>query len=79
MKQLSENYYLDSDSLQYMLKEKHVYVTGKNIGEEYFDTIGYYGNLEHLYKGLCEHVIKCDLTYLENIEKIIKLIKEIKE
>lgn len=79
MKQINEKYYIDSDSLNYILMEKKVYENGKNIGKEYFVNIGYYNRLQDLYKTLIEKEIKDDLGMIENISKVVELIEKIKE
>lgn len=76
MQKLNDKYYLDTDSLNYILLERKVYEKGKNIGEEYFVNVGYYGKLEHLYMSLIEKEIKDDLGLIENISKVVELIKE---
>lgn len=79
MKQINEKYYIDSDSLNYILMEKKIYETGKNIGKEYFVNIGYFNRLQDLYKSLIEKEIKDDLGMIENISKIVELIEKLKE
>ena len=79
MKKLNDKYYIDSDAHCLILYEKKIYTNGKKKGEEYYDVIGYYGKLSHIYKAIIEREIRCDLELLSNIEKIVKLIDEIKE
>jgi hypothetical protein len=79
MKKINENYYLDSDSLNYILMEKKTYEKGKHIGEEYFENIGFYGTISGLYQSLVEKEIKDDLGMIENIKQVKELIESIKE
>jgi hypothetical protein len=79
MKKITDKYYLDSDSLNYILMEKHTYEKGKNIGEDYYTNVGYYGSLKYLYKTLIELEIKENLDLLDNIKNIVDLIEKIEE
>jgi len=81
MLKINEKYYLDSDSLQYILIEKNIVAKkdSKNCGKETFKNIGYYGTLESLKKSLLEKEIKDNLDLLNNIDKIIELKKELEK
>jgi hypothetical protein len=83
MLQLNDKYYLDSDALNYILKEKKV-ITDKaknkeNIGNERFDEVGFYGTLESLAHGLIEKEIKSNIEILYNIEQLIQFKKDMQE
>lgn len=79
MIKLTEKYYVDSDELNYILKEKRIISKegSKNIGKETYDNLGYYGSLKDLKRAIVEKEIKADLKLLENIDRIIKMIEEI--
>lgn len=79
MIKINEKYVVDSDNLQYILKEKKTAKSDnkKSLGKDYYVTIGYYGSLESLANALLEKQIKANLTIIENINKIIKIKEEI--
>jgi len=84
MRHIIENLYLDTDSFNYILKKRLLRTTGNNIGQEYFEILGYYGrNLKLLLNGIVD--IYC-LEEINNIEfkqmigyinKILKLKEEL--
>ncbi|WP_079709729.1 hypothetical protein [Paraliobacillus ryukyuensis] len=47
---IDENYTIDIDRYQFILKKKRVAKSGKSEGEVFYDDIGYYGNLANLLK-----------------------------
>lgn len=79
MKKLNEKYYLDTDSLNYILLEKSIIQKedSNNYGKDTFKNVGYYGTLKHLKQSLIEKEIKEDIDLLNNIDKIIELIDNI--
>lgn len=81
MLKINEKYYLDSDSLQYILIEKSVVQKedSENYGKETFKNVGYYGTLELLKQSLLEKEIKDNIELLNNIDKVIELKNELKK
>lgn len=81
MIKINEKYYIDSDSLQYILIEKTTVQKedSKNYGKEIFKNIGYYGTLESLKKSLLEKEIKDNIKLLNNIDKVIEIKKELEK
>ena len=81
MIKLTNKYYLDTDSCNYILMEKSIVQKedSKNYGNETFKNIGYYGSLESLKISLIEKEIKDNLDLLNNIDKIIELKKELEK
>ena len=81
MLKLNERYYLDSDSLQYILIEKSIVQKedSKNYGKETFKNVGYYGTLERLKQSLLEKEIKGDIELLNSIDKVIELKNELEK
>lgn len=79
MLKINEKYYLDSDSLQYILIKKSIVQKkdSKNYGKEIFENVGYYGTLEGLKKALLEKEIKDNIKLLNNIDKVIELKNEL--
>ena len=78
---INEKYYIDSDSCNYILIEKHVIQDkkSKNYGKETFKNIAYYGTIESLYKGLIEKELKENINLLNNIEQIISIKADLVE
>lgn len=81
MLKINEKYYLDSDSLQYILIEKSIVQKedSKNYGKETFKNVGYYGTLEVLKQALLEKEIKDNIELLNNIDKVIELKNELEK
>ena len=81
MIKITDRYYLDSDSLQYILVERSVVQKegSKNYGTEKFSNIGYYSTLESLKQSILEKEIKENLELLNNIDKVIEIKNEIME
>ncbi len=79
MIKITDKYYLDSDSCNYILIEKSIVKKedSKNYGTETFKNIAYYGNIEGLYNGIIEKEIKENIELLNNIDKIIAIKNEI--
>lgn len=75
MEKITEKYYLGSNKNSFILYERKV----SEAGKETFKNLGYFTSLEGLYKALIEKEIKDDLTMIENIQKIIDLMKEVRE
>ena len=81
MLKINEKYYLDSDSLQYILIEKSIVKKedSKNYGKETFKNVGYYGTLEVLKQALLEKEIKDNIELLNNIDKVIELKNDLEK
>lgn len=79
MIKITDKYFLDSDSCNYILLEKSIIQDekSKNYGKESFKNIGYYGSVESLYNGIIEKEIKENLDFLNNIETVIAIKNEI--
>ena len=79
MNKITDKYYLDTDSCNYILIEKSIVQKedSKNYGKETFKNIAYYGTIENLYNGLIEKEIKENVELLNNIEKVIEMKNEI--
>lgn len=75
MEQITDKYYLGSNKNTFILYEKKLSTTGK----ENYKNIGYISTLDAVYATLIEKEIKEDLSILNNIEKINKLVKELRE
>lgn len=81
MLKITNRYYLDTDSCNYILMEKTIVQKedSKNYGKEVFKNIAYYGSVESLYKGIIEKEIKENIELLNNIEKIIEIKDELEK
>ena len=79
MIKITEKYYIDADSKNYVLKEKNSIQdeNSENYGKEVFKERGYYTSLESLFEGMIKLNLREFISKAE--EKDIKdLIKEIK-
>ena len=75
MEKITEKYYLGSNSKNLILYERKI----SESGNETYKKIGYYMTIEAVYNALLEKEIKDDCALIKNIEKIVDLIKELKE
>lgn len=66
---------MGSNKNTFILYEKRLTSSGK----ETFKNIGYYSNIEALCNALIDKKIKDNLGVINNIQKIVDLIKELKE
>lgn len=73
MIKITDEYYLDKDSIQFIVKEKYV----NKKGEEKFKDIAFCGNLKDVKNFLYTKEIRKDLTILENVELCIQLSNRI--
>lgn len=78
MKAINDKYFIETDRYNIILLEKKISKKGKNIGKEYFDNIGYFTNLESLYKSIIEKEIKDDFGLVSDIAKVVELINGFK-
>lgn len=79
MLRIAKEYYLDSDSYNFTLYERKISQSGKTKGEEYFKALGYYGSIKNLYEAIIQREVSDDLGLIENMNKIINLMEEIKD
>lgn len=73
MIKITDEYYLDKDSIQFIVKEKYV----NKKGEEKFKDIAFCGNLKDVKNFLFAKEIRKDLTIMENVELCIQLSNQI--
>jgi hypothetical protein len=71
--ELAGGFVLVSDEYQIILQERKKNLSGKDIGVEYFNNVGYYGTLEHALMG---YVRKCMLK--SKATTVSELLAEIK-
>lgn len=76
MEKITEKYYLGSNKNTYILYEKKISVS---TGKETYKNVGYLRTLEAVYTTLLEKEIKENLTLLNNMNEITKMIKELRE
>ena len=75
MLKITEKYYLGSNINTLILYQKKM---SETTGKETYKSIGYFTSLDGLYSSLIEKAIKENLELLTNIQKIQKLIEELK-
>ena len=69
---LSDNYYLKTDRLNYIIAQKI-----NSNGKEIYRNISYHGTLESLFRRLVELEIRENPTILENIDMCVHLINKL--
>jgi|GEM_PF-3159406 len=72
---IDENYSLKSDDRNVMLVENKVKQEGKNIGEPYENTIGYYGSVQAALKAYAR--LKTNLSEATSIKELLADVKRI--
>lgn len=75
--QINEDYRITTDEKNVMLEQRKVYQEGKNKGQEYYNTIGYYGTLEGAFNGMLNHRIRT--SDASSYKELIKLVAEVRE
>lgn len=70
---LDKNHRITSDSRQYILEERVVVSTGKNIGDEYYKPLGYYSDLCMVLKDYRDMGLRN--SNCESIPELLELIK----
>ncbi|EAM8602204.1 hypothetical protein AKM92_04885 [Salmonella enterica] len=71
--EVGDKWVITSDQYQFILNEKKVVKSGKNTGEEWLDTIGYYPKINQLISGLAHHYIhNSELQTLNDIASEIE-------
>lgn len=80
MIQIDDKYFIDADSRNYVLQEKTVQKTGKNAGQEVFKDLGYFNNLEKVFKYIVnseirQYISRDRLNTLEQLTKKINTIE----
>lgn len=51
---IDDRFYIDIDSMNYILKERKINKSGKNKGSEYFTAIGFYNTVENAFEAYLE-------------------------
>jgi hypothetical protein len=77
---VNDDYRISTDALNIMLEKKRIVkegTTSKTLkaGDEVWDTIGFYGEFEHVYRAMVKHGIMA--SDLEGLQAIIKEIDRI--
>ena len=54
-------YVIDTDPLNFILKEKKTKQNGKHIGEEYYSVVGYFSTLQDAFEGYIELCLTNDM------------------
>jgi len=55
---VNDKFRITSDSLNFIIQEKKIAVTGKHIGELRWENLGYYSTIAGLVYGLCNTILK---------------------
>ncbi|EIQ9659755.1 TPA: DUF5405 family protein [Salmonella enterica] len=75
--EIDDKWVITSDQYQFIMNEKKVVKSGKNAGEEWLDTIGYYPKINQLISGLIHHHIQqSSITTLDAMAAEIERIGE---
>ncbi|RDL15933.1 DUF5405 family protein [Serratia fonticola] len=72
---IDKNWVITSDAFQFILNRKKTVKTGKEVGKEWLDAIGYYPALPQLVSGLIHQVIRdSDATTLAELAAEVERI-----
>lgn len=75
MEKINDKYYLGSNKYTFILFEKKISASGKEI----YKNIGYLSSLDAVYNAIIEKEIREDLSILQNIKVIKDMIEELKK
>ncbi|MGK4352092.1 DUF5405 family protein [Enterobacter sichuanensis] len=76
--EIGDKWVITSDKYQFILNEKKVAKSGKNAGEEWLDTIGYYPKINQLISGLLHHHIhSSDIASIEAMAAEIERVGQL--
>ncbi|WP_336241105.1 DUF5405 family protein [Enterobacter hormaechei] len=73
--EIADKWVITSDQFQFILNEKKVIKSGKNAGEEWLDTIGYYPKINQLITGLVHHQIQT--TSINSLSEMAEEIEKL--
>lgn len=74
---IDNKFVITSDQFQFILQEKKIAKSGKNAGEEWLSTVGYYPKLSQLVSGLLHNsILTCDSTSLESLAVQVECLAE---
>lgn len=73
MIKINDRFCIAADERQYILQERKVRKDGKDAGEEYVRSVGYYTTVSDALTGACralqrERVANCDMSMQESIQ-----------
>ena len=81
MIKITDKYFLDADSNNFMLKEKTINKDkkSKNFGKEDYNTLGYYSTIESALKGLVKSELRKFIgkSKIQEVEDLTKKIEEL--
>ena len=81
MIKITDKYFLDADSNNFMLKEKTINKDkkSKNFGKEDYNTLGYYSTIESALKGLVKSELRKFIgkSKIQEVEDLTKKIDEL--
>ncbi len=76
---IDDDYFIDSDSYQYLLQKKSVAKSGKQKGQEVYTTVKYCGTITQALDQYTQIILKEKLKECKEIEEIKTHIKNLKE
>jgi len=84
MIRINDEYAIDADIHCYTLCQKGIVATGKNAGEQFWKTLGYYPTVSGCLQGLQKHLQRQavqteDMTLNEAYEAFRKLYEQVRE
>ena len=76
--ELTEKWRIDTDPMNFILQSKRVVQGGKNKGDIVWDTIGYYGNLDHALQAFLKHsMLRSDVIDIAGLKSLIEDVRSI--
>lgn len=73
--EIGDKYLVTADQYNYILQEKKVAKEGKNIGNEYLQTVGYFTRISQIVTSLIHlEVRQSDITSLAEMDALIKAV-----
>lgn len=71
--EVNNKYVITSDQYQFILQEKKIAKAGKNAGNEWLDTVGFYPTISKLVSGLVLHnILTGEARQFSDLEKQVE-------
>jgi len=73
---LKDDYFIRSDSYQYILSVERIKDTGENIGEKYYRDIGFYPKIDQLLDDYSDKIIRAaSVTSFRELKEVLYEIR----
>jgi hypothetical protein len=76
--ELTKEWRIDTDPMNFMLQTRRVVQNGKTKGDVVWDTVGFYGNLDHALEAFLKHsMLRSDITGIDELKSLLASVRSI--